>query len=67
MEVVQAIIDVSDRPMLEPVVLAEACNEIPAQYLDSRKARRLLGWAPRYSLGEGLRETMAWYREFLGR
>jgi CDP-glucose 4,6-dehydratase len=67
MEVVRAIIDVSDRPMLEPVVLSEAHNEIQAQYLDSRKAKRLLGWAPRYSLREGLRETMAWYREFLSR
>jgi CDP-glucose 4,6-dehydratase len=66
MDVVQAIIDVSDRPMLEPIVLAEACNEIHAQYLDSSKAGCLLGWEPRYSLREGLRETMAWYREFLG-
>jgi CDP-glucose 4,6-dehydratase len=52
---------------LEPVVLAEACNEIHAQYLDSRKAKELLGWAPQHSLREGLRVTMAWYREFLGR
>lgn len=65
MEIVQAIIDVSDRPMLEPVVLGEASNEIEAQYLDSSKARRVLGWEPRYSLREGLRGTMAWYREFL--
>ncbi|MGD9002338.1 MAG: GDP-mannose 4,6-dehydratase [Anaerolineae bacterium] len=67
MEVVQAIIEVSDQPMLEPVVLAEAHNEIQDQYLDSRRAKRVLGWTPRYSLREGLRETMAWYREFLSR
>jgi dTDP-D-glucose 4,6-dehydratase len=24
-----------------------------------------LGWEPRYSLEEGLRRTMAWYRLFL--
>jgi CDP-glucose 4,6-dehydratase len=66
-EVVQAIIEVSNRPMLEPIVLAEAHNEIQIQYLDSRKAKRVLGWTPRYSLREGLRETMAWYREFLSR
>ena len=51
---------------MEPVVLAEAPNEIQAQYLDSNKAKRVLGWAPRYSLEEGLRETLEWYREFLG-
>lgn len=65
MEVVQTIIDVSERPTLEPRVLAEAENEIQAQYLDSSKAKRLLDWAPRYSLREGLRETLSWYREFL--
>ncbi|MFO7741961.1 MAG: GDP-mannose 4,6-dehydratase [Anaerolineae bacterium] len=67
MEVVEAIIDVSDQPTLKPIILAEAPNEIQDQYLDSGKARRLLGWAPRYSLKEGLRETMAWYRDFLTR
>ncbi len=65
MEVVKAIIDVSDQSALKPIVLDEAQNEIQDQYLDSSKARRVLGWAPRYSLKEGLRETMAWYREFL--
>jgi CDP-glucose 4,6-dehydratase len=64
--IVRAIIAVSDHPELEPVVLADAPNEIPAQYMDSGKAHRLLGWSPRYSLEEGLRETLAWYREFLG-
>ncbi|MGD2144109.1 MAG: GDP-mannose 4,6-dehydratase, partial [Anaerolineae bacterium] len=65
MEVVQAIIDVSGQPTLDPVILGEAENEIQAQYLDSSKAKQILGWAPRYSLEEGLRETIAWYREFL--
>jgi CDP-glucose 4,6-dehydratase len=66
LEIVQTIIAVSDHPELEPVVLNEAPNEIQAQYLDSGKARRVLGWNPRYSLEEGLRETLAWYRKFLG-
>jgi len=66
LEMIQAIIAVIGRPDLEPVVLANAPNEIQAQYLDSSKARRLLEWTPRYSLEEGLRETLAWYREFLG-
>lgn len=66
MEVAQSIIEVSDRPMLKPRILNEARNEIQAQYLDSTKARRTLGWTPRHSLKEGLRETLSWYREFLG-
>mgnify|MGYP006287355381 FL=1 len=65
MEVVQAIIDVSDQPTLEPRVLGTARNEIQAQYLDSSKAGRLLGWEPRHSLRDGLRKTLSWYRSFL--
>lgn len=64
-EVVQAIISVSDHPDLEPVVLGAAPNEIPAQYMDSSKAHRALGWEPQFSLEEGLSETFDWYREFL--
>ncbi len=67
LEMVQAIIAVSDHPDLEPVVMDDAPHEIQAQYLDSSKARRMLGWSPRYSLEEGLRETVEWYREFLDR
>jgi CDP-glucose 4,6-dehydratase len=52
---------------LEPVVLNEATNEIPRQYLDSEKARRALGWRPAFGLDEGLRRTIAWYRKHLDR
>jgi len=65
LETVQTIIAVSNHPELEPVVLNDAPGEIQAQYLDSSKARLVLGWTPRYSLEEGLRETMEWYQEFL--
>ena len=65
-EIVRTIIDLSEQASLEPLVLGTAKNEIRDQYLDSSKARRILGWAPRYSLREGLRETLSWYREFLG-
>jgi len=65
LEIVQTIISVSDHPGLHPVVLADAPNEIHAQYLDSSKAHRVLGWDSCYSLEQGLRETHGWYREFL--
>jgi len=64
-EMVRVIIAVSDHPELEPVVLSNAPNEIQAQYLDSSKARHVLDWMPRYSLEEGLQETLEWYRQFL--
>ena len=65
LDMVQAIIAVSDYPKLEPVVLGSAPNEIQEQFLDSAKSKRVLGWAPAFSLEEGLRQTTAWYRAFL--
>ena len=35
--------------------------ENPALRLDSAKARDQLGWTPRWDLGRGLEETVAWY------
>jgi CDP-glucose 4,6-dehydratase len=53
------------RPDLEPTILNQAKAEIRDQYLDSRKAREVLDWAPRYGTEEGLRQTIGWYLEFL--
>ncbi|NLE99424.1 MAG: NAD-dependent epimerase/dehydratase family protein [Anaerolineales bacterium] len=63
--IVQAMIAVSDHPEIEPIVQGNAPNEIPEQYLASSRAKQVLGWSPAFTLAEGLRETMAWYREFL--
>jgi CDP-glucose 4,6-dehydratase len=52
---------------LKPVIKNEISGEILHQYLSAAKARRMLGWAPRYTLEEGLRRAIAWYVEFLGR
>jgi CDP-glucose 4,6-dehydratase len=65
LEVVKTIITLSDHPDMKPVILGEAPNEIQDQYMDSTKARHVLGWKPAYSLDEGLKETLEWYRDFL--
>jgi len=51
---------------LEPDIRNEAMNEIRHQYLSATKARQALGWQPLFTLEEGLRRTIAWYRECLG-
>jgi CDP-glucose 4,6-dehydratase len=50
---------------LKPVVKNEASNEIRHQYLSAAKAKRVLGWKPRFNLDSGLKRTIAWYREAL--
>jgi CDP-glucose 4,6-dehydratase len=51
---------------LTPDVRNEASNEIVHQYLSAEKARRMLQWSPMFTLDEGLRRTIAWYRDFIG-
>jgi len=50
---------------LTPDVRNEASNEIRHQYLSAARARKLLHWAPLFTLEEGLRQTIRWYTEFL--
>ncbi len=50
---------------LTPDIRNEASNEIVHQYLSAAKARRVLGWSPLFSIEEGLRHTIDWYRDFL--
>jgi CDP-glucose 4,6-dehydratase len=50
---------------IEPEVRGEGNpeGEIERQYVDSTRLRELTGWRPRFSLEDGLRRTIEWYRE----
>jgi CDP-glucose 4,6-dehydratase len=65
LEVVRMLQRLLLREDLEPHVIPAAHGEIFHQQVSAQKARRLLGWAPHYSLEEGLEETAAWYRQYL--
>ena len=65
LEIVNEIGRAVGRSDLEPVIRSEASNEIPAQWLDAEKARRRLGWSPAFTMAEGLKRTVDWYREAL--
>ncbi len=45
-------------------ILNQSRGEIKDQYLSIEKAGKILQWQPRYSLEEGLSETIAWYHAF---
>ena len=45
-------------------ILNTAKNEIPEQYLDWRKAKKMLNWQPKTSFEEGIRESFNWYKDF---
>jgi CDP-glucose 4,6-dehydratase len=49
---------------LEPDVRNEASHEIVHQYLSAAAARQDLGWSPKFSLDEGIVNTVEWYRRF---
>ena len=65
LELTEKILELMNDQTLAPTILNEARNEIPHQYLNAAKARNLLNWQPTYTLDEGLRATISWYREFL--
>ena len=48
---------------LEPEVRNEASNEIRRQFLSAQRARQMLRWSPLFTLDEGLKRTISWYRE----
>ena len=66
LDMVAAVTKVVGVPLL-PDVRNTAVAEIRDQYLDSTRARQVLGWTSHFTLDQGLRETVGWYREFLGK
>jgi CDP-glucose 4,6-dehydratase len=66
LQLVEKILSLTDST-LQPDVRNEASNEIRHQYLNSSKAKAMLDWKPLFTLEQGLRRTVEWYREYLGK
>lgn len=66
LELVQKIISISGKENILPEILGQGKQkgEIHKQYLSSQKAKKCLNWRTKYSIEEGLQETMKWYRAF---
>ncbi|MHC5024291.1 MAG: NAD-dependent epimerase/dehydratase family protein [Planctomycetota bacterium] len=62
LEMVRRILDLMASD-LEPDVRNEVSGEIRQQSLDATRARTMLGWRPTFTLEDGLRRTIDWYRQ----
>ena len=65
LELTNKILHLMGNEKLKPTILNEARHEIPHQYLNAEKARRVLNWKPAFALEEGLKKTIEWYETFL--
>lgn len=65
LDLVKKICESMDKHHIKPIIENSAQGEIHSQYLDSTKANQLLSWEPTYSLEQGLKETIDWYKKFL--
>lgn len=65
-ELAEKIVAMIGRPVpvrTDPARVRPERSEVERLVCDASKARRLLGWEPRYTLEAGLQETIAWMRE----
>ena len=65
LELVKTIVKISDHPDLDPEVRGQP-GKYEYEFLSADRAKRVLGWEPRYTLEQGLAETYAWYKEHHG-
>ncbi len=65
LELVNKITTLMNKADLRPVILNQSENEIRHQYLSAEKARKILGWKPKYKLDDALKETIEWYAGLL--
>ncbi|MFC1878365.1 GDP-mannose 4,6-dehydratase [Chloroflexota bacterium] len=69
-ELANTIIDLVGRPVsieIDPARLRPAKSEVQRLLSDNSRAKEFLGWTPQVPLREGLKQTITWIRENLGR
>ncbi len=67
MDLYKKIASIMGKSSIKPKILSKAQNEIDRQYLDSTKAKKILGWEARYGLDSGIRETIEWYKGYFSK
>lgn len=63
-EIVNRISKVLERPV-KMEILNQAKAEISEQYLDGSRIKNMIGWKPKISFEEAIKETFEWYKKVL--
>jgi len=62
-DIVQRVGDMLSRPDLVRLgAIPQASTDVPLVVADVSRLRNEVGWTPRFSLDEGLRSTIEWWR-----
>jgi CDP-glucose 4,6-dehydratase len=64
LDVVKKVEHILDRK-IDYNILNITKNEIPEQYLDWEKAKKILNWKPQTNFAQAIKETHSWYEDFL--
>lgn len=62
-EIVDKVKEMMGKKHVQPRILDIAKNEIEKQWLSCEKAKKLLGWKPKYNFEDGLKMTIEWYKK----
>jgi CDP-glucose 4,6-dehydratase len=65
LDLTNAILELMGKKNHPMQILNQSRGEIKDQYLSIEKAKKRLNWSARYSLEDGLKETVEWYKSFL--
>ena len=63
-DLAKTLIRICDKRKIKPVHVSPRPGEVGRLVADTTKARKLLGWAPKYTLEKGLTEFIDWYKNY---
>lgn len=62
-ELIEKIGEISGAPCRYKILNIQK-NEIPAQSLNSQKAKKVLSWQPKFAFQQAVKETFEWYQNY---
>lgn len=63
MEMAQTILKLTGKPLDQYIHVSDRVGQIMKEQIDISKARKMLGWAPKFNFEEGVSRTIEWFIE----